>query len=362
MKIAIISHLKFPIAEPFAGGLEMHTHLLAKHLIRRGHDVTLFAAEGSDPELGLIRVASPTGAPTAAREIEATALTEHHAYDALLSQVAGGGFDVVHVNALHYLPLTNASRVPAPMLVTLHTPPFPELETAIAERTRSDVRFIAVSETVARMWRHVAQADVVHNGIDLAQFRPRLGASAARSAIWTGRVVPEKGLHLAIAAARQAAYSLRIAGPIADRDYWQSSVAPSLHAGATYLGHLDHHSLAQEVAAANVALVTPRWEEPYGLVVAEALACGTPVAGFARGALPALLDEQTGRLVGPDDVDALAEAMPLAAALSRGACRERAISQCDAAGMVTRYEELYRQMIGGASAFPATLTRGVEAK
>ena len=114
--------------------------------------------------------------------------------------------------------------------------------------------------------------------------------------------------------------------------------------------------LAREVANATVALITPRWEEPYGLVVAEALACRTPIAGFARGALPELTNAETGVLAPADDVEALAACIPRAAALSRAACRARAEANCDMHRMIDRYESLYHREIArvsGARTVPA---------
>ncbi|UFN46902.1 glycosyltransferase [Roseomonas sp. OT10] len=343
MKIALVAHLKYPIVEPFAGGLEMHTHLLARHLIARGHDVTLFAAEGSDRALNLRPCGAPTGMPNTPREAEAIALLEHQAYAGIVDAITAGGFDIVHNNALHYLPLDEARRIAAPMVTSLHTPPFRELADAVANPGHADLRFIAVSDTVAAMWRDiVAVPDVVPNGIELDLFRPRLEGPVAGHAIWFGRLVPEKGAHLAIAAARRAGVPLRLAGPRNDPAYWTDHIAPALGEGVSYLGHLDHAALAEQVAAAAVAVITPRWEEPYGLVVAEALACGTPVAGFARGALPEIVDAWTGCLAPADDIAALARAIPAAAALSRTDCRRRAEERCDARSMVSGYEALYR--------------------
>jgi glycosyltransferase involved in cell wall biosynthesis len=342
MRIAIVAHLKYPIAEPFAGGLEMHTHLLARHLIARGHAVTLFAAEGSDPALGLRAVCPPTGTPVGLLAAEHTELAEHQAYAAIVEAITAGGFDLVHNNSLHYLPLMQAARIPAPMVTSLHCPPFIELENGVAERSRADLRFVAVSAVVVDMWRNLVPIDaVIPNGIDLNLFQPGAGSPERPHAVWFGRLVPEKGAHLAIAAARRAGMPLRIAGPVSDAAYWREAVAPALGRDVAYLGHLDHGALARAVAGASVAVITPRWEEPYGLVVAEALACGTPVAGFARGALPELVDARTGRLAPADDVAALAAAIPAAAGLSRAACRARAEAICDARAMVDGYEALY---------------------
>jgi len=346
LKIAIIAHLKYPIAEPFAGGLEMHTHLLARHLIARGHEVTLFAAQGSDPALNPVCVCEPTGIPSETVSLEVIAEAEYRAYAQIIPGVAEGRFDVVHNNSLHALPLTQAHRIAAPMVTTFHTPPFPELEQGVVNRSRADFRFVGVSEVVRGMWRDIiALDDVILNGIELGCFAATLQPPQSPVALWYGRFVPEKGAHLAIAAARLAGMPLRLVGPQNDAAYWRDFIQPALGPDVTYLGHFDHSSLAAEIARASVAVITPRWEEPFGLVVAEALACGTPVAGFARGALPELLDEATGCLVPADDIAALARAMPRAALLSRRACRRRAEILCDARVMIDGYEALYRQVL-----------------
>ena len=99
------------------------------------------------------------------------------------------------------------------------------------------------------------------------------------------------------------------------------------------------------MGAASVCLVTPRWDEPYGLVVAESLACGTPVVAFRRGGIPEIVDGSCAVLVEPDDVDALAEAMTTARRLSRDDCRARAEAACSLDVMTTRYEAVYDEMV-----------------
>ena len=354
LDIALIAHLKYPIAEPFAGGLEMHTHLLARALIRRGHRVTLFAAEGSDPALNLRAVCPPTGEGHGdLLKEEQVALAELDAYRAIMEQVAAGRFDLVHNAALHDLPLTMAHCLRIPMVTAFHTPPFPGLETGVRDRSGEGMRFVAVSDCVRDIWSPIVPVDaVVGNGIDLGQFA--FGAITGSHAIWSGRLVPEKGPHLAIDAARRAGIPLRLAGPRSNEDYWSNEILPRLGEGVTYLGHLGHAALAREVAGARVALCTPRWEEPYGLVVAEALACGTPVAGFARGALPQIVDALSGALAPPDDVAGLAEAIRAASHLRRADCRRRAEQVCDAMVMVAGYEAMYRTMLAPAIAQPAS--------
>jgi glycosyltransferase involved in cell wall biosynthesis len=171
---------------------------------------------------------------------------------------------------------------------TPHTPPTPWLESAIQVEDDCPVTFVAVSRHTAGAWSHlVPHAHVILNGVDVARWRLGPGGD---SAVWFGRIAPEKGAHLAIDAARLAGCPLRLAGPIADRAYYETEIRPRLtHPGIEHVGHLTHAELEWVVGHASTALVTPCWDEPYGLVVAEALACGTPVCAFGRGALSELL-------------------------------------------------------------------------
>jgi glycosyltransferase involved in cell wall biosynthesis len=211
------------------------------------------------------------------------------------------------------------------------------------------VTFAAVSAHTATAWSHlIDDAVVIHNGVDVSRWVPGSGGGGA---VWFGRLVPEKGPHLAIDAAVRAGMPLRVAGPVSDRAYFEREIRPRLALpGVTYVGHRTQAELVRLVGEASVALVTPCWDEPYGLVVAEALACGTPVCAFARGALPELLDADCGRLVEPGDVEALAAALPDAAGLSRAAAREHAVRDCSLETMVDRYVELYGELAATALA------------
>ena len=134
--------------------------------------------------------------------------------------------------------------------------------------------------------------------------------------------------------------ALDIAGPIFDSEYFESAIRPRLGSRIRYLGHLDHATLFEHLGHASVTLVTPRWDEPYGLVAAESLAAGTPVAAFERGALPQIIDAHSGRLAAPDDVLALAAALLEAARLPRDGARRRAVAFCSLQRMVDEYEAL----------------------
>lgn len=361
MKIAIIAHFKFAIVEPFAGGLEMHTHLMAKSLRNRGHDVTLFASLKSDPDLGLEAICEETALLRTglAEAGDVAFFREHHAYLRLMTMLQERSFDIVHNNSLHYLPLTMAATLRAPTVTTLHTPPFCWLESGVRLGRRAN-HIVAVSQATADMWQEVTRIDgVIPNGIelDLFPFSPR--AAEPPYLVWYGRIVPEKGLHLALDAARVVGLPLKFAGPRADPRYFEAEIAPRLGDGAVYVGHLAHRQLAQLIGGARAAICTPCWEEPYGLVVAEALATGTPVAAFRRGGIPEILDVTCGALAEPGDVESLVQAIRRALVLDRAACRQRAERYCDAGRMVDAYERLYRDLIEEQAAFAARPTGGV---
>jgi glycosyltransferase involved in cell wall biosynthesis len=220
MKIGVIAHLKHAIRDPFAGGLEMHTFSLCQLLRRRCHEVTLFAAAGSAKGLGLEAICHETGkAPVNA---EQQFRYEHRLYLSLMEKLRERSFDIIHNNSLHYLPLALANCLPMPMVTPLHTPPFWEMEGSIRHNNSRNSSFVAVSATICELWTPITRIDrIIHNGIDLTKFRFAPTPSARSYVVWSGRIVPEKELHLAILAARQAGLTIQIAGPIADQGYFE---------------------------------------------------------------------------------------------------------------------------------------------
>ncbi|MFH6780963.1 MULTISPECIES: glycosyltransferase [Methylobacterium] len=354
MRIALLAHLRHPIAPPFAGGLEAYCWHLAEGLTARGHDVVLFASGDSDPRFALDAV-SPVHHEKSFAGMEHRgdpALKAHvdAAYAAALDRIARGGFDVLHNNSLSRLPLERRRTQAVPTLTSLHAPPYEALRWFVHDSPAPAHRLTATSAAhLAAWWPDGAppEARILHNGIDPAAWP--YGARGDGSAVWSGRLAAVKGAHLAIAAARRAGLPLTLFGPIEEPDYWEARIAPLLGGPVRYGGHLPGPALAAELARASVFLFTPCWDEPFGLSAIEAMACGLPVAGFARGAAQEVVGE-AGRLVPPEDAAALAAAVPAALAIPRTIPRARVLRLFSRDHWLDGCEALYAEI---RAPFPA---------
>ena len=321
MRIALLAHLRHPITPPFAGGLEAYTWHLAEGLTARGHEVVLFAAGDSDPLFSIDPVIpvhhersfpglEHRGDPGLKAHVDA-------GYAAACDRIAAGGFDVLHNNSLSRLPLERRRTASVPTVTSLHVPPYDALRWCVHDSVTPGHRITVTSQAQAQAWwpdGAPPEVSVLHNGIDPALWPYQ--AQGDGSAVWCGRIAPIKGTHLAVRSAQRAGLPLTLFGPIEEPDYWETQVAPLIGGPIRYGGHLGGPALAQEVGRASVFLFTPCWDEPFGLVAVEAMACGLPVAGFARGAAAEVVGE-AGCLVPPEDDAALAQAIGTALMIPR---------------------------------------------
>lgn len=351
MKIGIIAHLKHPIKAPFAGGLEVFTHQITQILTDRGHQVILFASSSSDKMLPVQSILSDmmyddkSGKRIKNPDLPSEYIAEHHAYFSLMMTIDNYELDVVFNNSLHYIPITMANTINTPMLTVLHTPPFYELEMAIAaERNHPVMSYVTVSQQSAENWRKlIPDCPVIENGIKISDWQASANADGEIYAVWFGRIHPDKGLHLAIEACQKANIKLKVAGGIADSKYYNKMIHPILDDNTELLGLMNQSELNQLIGGARVCLITPCWQEPFGLVVAEAMACGTPIAGFQMGALPELIDDSCGKLVPFPDIEALSEAIVTASKLDRATVSKNAV-RFDINNTVQKYEKMLEQI------------------
>lgn len=349
---------RHPIVEPYAGGQESHTALLARGLRRMGHHVRLYACAGTDPELAdelVPYVELPELSEVAGLDyaLPMDFLDDHAAFTGAVGNLLERrDVDVVHNQSLHFLPLALSGALSVPVVTTLHTPPLPWMKMGIA-LAGPLAAYVCVSHANSADWTSLpARPRIIHNGVEDDGGGPGQGGEHL---VWTGRLTPEKGTDLAIRAARVAGRRLRIAGPVSDRAWFDEFVAPELDEDIEYVGHLSHAELASLVRSSAAALVTPRWAEPFGLVAAEAVMWGTPVVALDRGGLSEFLTEDLGVVVpaGGDDEDvvrALAHGVPVAASMHRADVHAAARATLGAHRMVDDYTSLYRELVVGQDA------------
>ncbi|SDP38910.1 Glycosyltransferase involved in cell wall bisynthesis [Nakamurella panacisegetis] len=352
-KILLVASLRYPIAEPFAGGLEAHTAALARGLRDRGHLVVVAGAQGSDPRLvdhvfgSLPR--DDGGERADITESPAVRIAERAGFQSLADDLRTGllgDFDIIHNNSLYPLLVDRAATLPSPLITTLHTPPLPWAARVLGSGVHRSAHFVAVSRSTGASWSEHLSPRVVRNGIDTATWV--LGPGGP-DAVWSGRLVAEKAPHTAMDIAAAAGLGLCLAGPVVDQPYFQAQIVPRLTDRIRYVGHLSSSDLARLVGVSAVALVTPAWDEPFGLVAAEAMACGTPVVTFARGGLPEVVNRRSGRLLPAPKADRLdraevgaaLEAIAQARRLDRAAVRREAVNRCSVERMVIGYEQVY---------------------
>lgn len=256
--------------------------------------------------------------------------------------LAGAGLDLVHDHRPDGTPL----ELPSPTVLTVHGP----VGGVRGERLRRlppSVHLVAVAESQRREAPRLDWAATVPNGVDVDAFPFRDAEARSEEVLWIGRFTPDKGAHLAIEAARTAGRRILLAGTMrepAERRYFEGAIAPRLGSGVEYVGEPDA-ALRRALCARAACLVFPvQWEGPYGTLLVEAMACGTPVVATRRGCVPELVvDGQTGVLV--DELGDLPLAIGEAAGIDPAACRTHVARRFDLGSTAAGYEALYRALV-----------------
>ncbi len=327
-----------PVPPPRYGGTELIVWELCEGLRARGHEVTLFTVGVDDPAAGMrSRFREPVWPPEPYRELE-------HAAWSIAQVVVDGGFDVVHGHLAALLPLARFS--PAPILYTLHHDRDERL-TALYREHEHAARLVAISARQRALLPELSRVGCVHHGVDPGRYP--LGDGGGPAA-FLGRFAAEKAPHLAIDVARDAGCALTLAGAPHWRDeaYFEREVRPRLADGPSlsWVGEVGHRDKVALLSEARALLFPICWEEPFGLVMIEAMLCGTPVIALRRGSVPEVVDDGvTGWIC--DSPSEMAERLAAADRFDRAACRARAAARFSRLRMVDDYLEQYRRALAG---------------
>jgi len=351
MKIALLGHSKHPLKEPFAGGLEMILYALAENLLQRNISVDVYALEGSDPKLNVkaLKSIEPVLEKKPFQSSEKEFLNEHFTYSEAIRKIKEGNYDLVHNHSMHYLPLTEGKNFPIPFLTTFHVPPFPLIQLGLELRGKQPGNdyFSFVSKNLSKQFEGLLEEhSIIYNGISTEFWKPTTRKIETNLVMWYGRICKEKAPHLAIEAAIKANKKIIVAGPISNTRYYQKYIEKSLaHPNVIYKGHLTQVEIRNYLQISSVCLFTSVWEEPFGLTLVEALACGTPVIAWKKGAATEIIDDTCGILIPDVCTNSMAAAISVAQNLNRNKCREKAVQFFSIDNMVTNYIRLYQHLI-----------------
>jgi glycosyltransferase involved in cell wall biosynthesis len=354
VKIALVAPLVSAIREPQLGGTQSFLADLAAGLAARGHRIHVFAAVGTEIP-GAVVIDTGIHAETlrdslyrAGASRPADGGPAARAFASVYGAVANGAYDLVHNHAFDAPAIRLAGRLSVPVVHTVHLPPEASVIAALREARTSPrpPTVAAVSESQAEGWRAVTAIDtVLPDGVPVR--RIPWSASPGVGAVFAGRFSTEKGAADAIQIAGMAGLRIDLYGHPYDLAYARDCVYPHAAAPSVVLhAAVERTRLWQIMARAAVVLCPVKWDEPFGLVAAEAQAAGTPVVAFRRGGLAeVVVDGVTGFLIAPDDIPAAAQAARDAARIARAACRKHAEARLDLDASLDAHEALYRRAI-----------------
>ncbi|HZT75722.1 MAG TPA: glycosyltransferase family 4 protein [Vicinamibacterales bacterium] len=336
MRIAHIGPVATTIPPPKSGSVETMTSLLTEGLVARGHDVTLFATADSKTRAKLFSL-YPHGYwhdehmwPWELYEMLNLAAAVERAHD----------FDIIHYEAAYYpMSLAFARLSPTPVVQTLHHSPSPaEVKLWLHY---PEAPFVAISNEQARLLEGLNVVATVLHGIDTNSFVFR--EKPDDYLLFLGRFTAGKGVLQAIEIAKRTGLKLVLAA--AEDDYYREMVAPHVDGRhIVYYGEADFAAKVKLYGGARALIYPIQSREPFGLVLAEAMACGTPVAALDKGAVREVVDDGVTGLVF-DDLEQMVNELPRVFDLDRRRVRERAVARFGVARMVDEYVDVYRRIV-----------------
>jgi glycosyltransferase involved in cell wall biosynthesis len=341
LKIAMIAPPWFDIPPRAYGGIEWMCYWLTEGLVARGHDVTFFAAGNDNTSAHFVQTFAD---PPSDRLGEALP-------DVLHAMAARRVIDTLSPDIVHDHTVTGplaAARFTALVVVTAHGPVDGEIG-EYYQGLDSEVALVAISEAQRRIGPSLNWVGTVNNAIPVDEYP--LGEEKDDYVLWLGRMNPEKGPDIAIRAARAAGRRLILAGKCnepRERRFFGDVIQPLLGDDVEWIGEATTEQKKHLLASARCLILPVQWNEPFGIVMIEAMASGTPVVALRAGSVPELVEHEVTGFV-CDDPRQLAEGIERADLIDPQVCRKHVKNNFDVSTMVEGYEAVYRSAIGAIS-------------
>jgi glycosyltransferase involved in cell wall biosynthesis len=342
MRIAQVAPLTEAVPPKLYGGTERVVHWLTEELVALGHEVTLFASGDSHTSAKL-----EATWPKALR-LDGSVRDPNALHMVMLERVRrkcdDDEFDFLHFH-LDYYPFSLFCRQPTPFLTTLHGRlDLPEHQPVF--NTFNEIPVVSISNAQRRPVPHAKWVRTIHHGLPETLLMPKSSSQGYLAVL--GRIAPEKGVDRAIRIATRCGIPLKIAAKIdrADQDYYDHVIAPLINSNrlVDFIGEINDHEKSDFLSGAIGLLVPIDWPEPFGLVMIEAMACGTPVIAYNRGSVPEIVEDGVTGLIVEDETSAVASVDRLSA-LSRTVIRQQFEARFTARRMALDYLAAYRSLM-----------------
>lgn len=337
LKIAQVAPLWIPVPPFTYGGTELVVHLLTEELVKRGHDVTLFATGDSKTEANLVPIwpkslwRAKLRAPHAVFSLMYKKLLEMH-----------DKFDIIHDHCEFYTAPFSKFLKP-PVVSTLHHPMYEEI--IILFKKFPEINFVAISKNQKRSAPGINIVKTIYHGLPIEKYP--LNPKPKDYLLWLGKITPGKGTADAIEVAKKTGEKLILAGiiPKEYHDYFEYRLSPMIDGKQIqFVGAADFKKKVELFRNAKALLYPIRRREPFGLVVIEAMACGTPVISYKEGAIPELIkDGKTGFLV--SNQEEMIKALDKIDQIKRINCHRHVTKKFTLKKMVNKYEALYNKIL-----------------
>lgn len=353
MRIAMLAPPYLPVPPLKYGGTEKIVSLLTEGLVERGHDVTLFASGDSKTSATLSSIfPKAIGNSGLTKKDTEKPLVHYHACYARASE-----FDIIHSHG-QYLSLSEADALKTPIVFTWHGTFYPGENTEEKRdllRKYKHLNFVSISDNQREGLPELNYVATVYNAIDISLY-PYVQANKGDYLLWVGRVSPKKGAKEAIEVAKRLGLRLEMAAAIdpIDRTYFDTQIKPCIDGTRViYHGEVGHEALAELYGGAIATLYPISWHEPFGLVMAESMSCGTPVVAYNIGSVPEIVRDGLNGFVIEQSVgiEGFVAAVKNIGMIDRITCRTYAEEHFSTARMVADYEAVYSRLLSDSLSF-----------